>query len=369
MTITLHCPKCKSGAKIGSKECKKCSFKFTPNGRKYRVAVKLANGKRKSKVVNSLNLAKKLEAKLKTESVENGMFNIQKSPNLSDIWSQYLTWAKANKKSWTEDQGRWTHHVKSHLKAMTMDKITARDIEAVLEAMNSTNNRQKKPYAPQTVKHVLILMKRVFNWAIRRDLYHGQNPCLKVKPPKFDNRINKTLSKKDLEKLLSVLDSWENQRGAMVVKFALYTGKRRGEVLSLKWNDIDFENRLMTFHGSTTKNGKSQTLPINNKAYEILLTARELNKNDAVFSSRKGKAYSPNGFHSIWKRIRAKAGVNIRFHDLRHTYASYLASSGKVDIYTLKELLGHSDINMTQRYAHLINGALRKAACVADEVF
>ena len=58
-----------------------------------------------------------------------------------------------------------------------------------------------------------------------------------------------------------------------------------------------------------------------------------------------------------------------RFHDLRHTYASYLASSGKVDIYTLKELLGHSDIKMTMRYAHLINGALKKAACVADEVF
>ncbi len=81
------------------------------------------------------------------------------------------------------------------------------------------------------------------------------------------------------------------------------------------------------------------------------------------------KTIDPKGFNSIWKRIRKKAGITIRFRDLRHTYASYLASSGKVDIYTLKELLGHSDIKMTQRYAHLINRALRKTANVVDEVF
>jgi len=367
MTITVHCPKCKSGAKVGSKKCKKCNFKFTPSNRKYRVAVKLPNGKRRSKVVESLDLAKKVEAKLKTESIENGMFNIQKSPMLSDVWDQYLVWAKTNKKTWKEDQDRWEHHVEPHLKSMRMDNVTPRDIEVVLEKMLGTKNRQGKPYAPQTVKHVLTLQKRVFNWAIRRDLYHGHNPCTKVKPPKFDNRVNQILSRKELTNLLSVLDSWQNQRAALVVEFALYTGKRRGEILSLQWNDIDLENRMMTFHGLNTKNYKNQTVPINGKAYEVLLAARKLSVCDAVFSSRKGP-YSPNGFNSIWKRIKRKAGISIRFHDLRHTYASYLASSGKVDIYTLKELLGHSTIEMTQRYAHLVNGALRKATCVADEV-
>lgn len=368
MTITLHCPKCKSGAKIGSKGCRKCGFKFTPSNRKYRVSVKLSNGKRRSKIVESLNLARKLEAKLKTESMENSVLSIQKSPHLQDIWMQYLCWAKTNKKSWKEDQGRWEYHVEPHLKNLFMDKVTPRNIEVILETMLSTDNRQRRPYAPQTVKHVLILIKRVFNWATRRELYHGQNPCMKVKPPKFDNRVNQTLNRKELNNLLSVLDSWRNQRAAMIVKFALYTGKRRGEILSLRWDDVDLENRLMTFHGTTTKSGKSQTLPINNKAYEVIQAAKALSVCDVVFSSKKGP-YTRNGFYSIWRCIRKKAGINIRFHDLRHTYASYLASSGKVDIYTLKELLGHSDITMTQRYAHLINGALRKAACVADEVF
>ena len=106
MTITVHCPKCKSGAKVGSKKCKKCEFKFSTTNRKYRVVVKLPNGKRKSKLVESVDIAKKVEAKLKIGSVENGMLNVHKSPMLNDVWNQYLTWAKTNKKSWTKDQGR-----------------------------------------------------------------------------------------------------------------------------------------------------------------------------------------------------------------------------------------------------------------------
>ncbi|MCP3681436.1 MAG: hypothetical protein GY861_01980, partial [bacterium] len=209
MSITLHCPRCKSGAKIGTKQCNKCSNKFTPNNRKYRATVTLLNGRRKSKIVESFGLAKKIEAKLKIESVEQDLFKIQKVPSISDVWIKYLAWAKINKKSWKEDQSRWAYHVEPHLKIMMMDKVTPLDIEIVLDKMRGSENRIGKPYAPQTVKHVLILMKRVFNWSIRRDLYSGLNPCLKVKAPKFDNRINNTLSKEEVRNLLAVLDSWE----------------------------------------------------------------------------------------------------------------------------------------------------------------
>ncbi len=75
------------------------------------------------------------------------------------------------------------------------------------------------------------------------------------------------------------------------------------------------------------------------------------------------------GFSETWKCIRKRANVNIRFHDLRHTYASDMASSGKIDIYTLKKLLGHSTLEMTRRYAHLVDGAVQKATFVSDEVF
>ena len=98
MTINVHCPRCKSGAKVGTKQCKKCSHRFTPGNRKYRVTVKLATGKRKSKVVESFELAKKIEAKFKMESIEKQFFDVQKTPMLFDIWDKYLVWAKINKK-------------------------------------------------------------------------------------------------------------------------------------------------------------------------------------------------------------------------------------------------------------------------------
>ena len=101
----------------------------------------------------------------------------------------------------------------------------------------------------------------------------------------------------------------------------------------------------------------------------IIDRCHELKISPLVFPGTSGQQYR-DSFDETWKRIRRKAGIpTTRFHVLRHTYASYLASSGKVDIYTLKELLGHSTIEMTQRYAHLVNGALRKAVNVADEVF
>jgi len=370
MAINLHCPKCKSDSKTGTKLCKKCGYKFTMhNNKKYRVIVKTHSGKRIAKIVPTLQLAYVLEAKIRTESFEKEVLNINNSPVMFEVWSKYIEWAKINKKSWESDVQRWNDFIAPVLKDKQMDEIKAHDIELVLNKMRCFNSRLGKPYAPQTIKHLLNLQKRIFNWAISRDLYDGTNPCLKVRPPKFDNRINNPLSKKDLEKLMTVLESWENRRGVLVVKFALYTGKRRGEILSLKWDDIDLENRLMKFHGFNTKSGKGQALPMSGKAFEVILEAIKLRNCEHVFSSQQGEPYDPKGFYSIWRRIRRRADISYRFHDLRHTYASYLASSGKVDIYTLKELLGHSTVEMTQRYAHLINGALQKAVDVVDEVF
>jgi integrase len=116
-----------------------------------------------------------------------------------------------------------------------------------------------------------------------------------------------------------------------------------------------------------TKNKKTHSVPVNKHAMEILKTAHEMKVSDLVFPCDTGKYY--HSFSRTWYRIRDKAGVNVRFHGLRHVYASHLASSGKVDLFVLKKLLGHKDIKMTQRYSHIMNSALRKGTEVADELF
>ncbi len=365
MAINLICKKCHKTSKLNTPKCR-CGNKLKEN-RSFKVRVRLLNGNWRSKTVSSLDLAKKIEAKFKTQAVEQNIFNIHKAPVIETVWAEYIQWAKHHKSSWKDDQSRWDLYIKDHLTGLKMDKITLQHVQAVLDRLYGNKTRRGTPYKPATIKQVLVLIKRVFNWSIKQRYYYGVNPCNPVEIPKFDNTVTNSLDRAGLRSLLDILDSWPNERAVLVIKFALYSGKRRGEILKLRWKDIDFETHYINFVATNTKSKTLQTLPLNQKCLDILRRCDQLMISDYVFPCSTGKYYS--GFDKVWRHIRKKAGITIRFHDLRHTYASYLASSGKVDIYTLKELLGHSTIEMTQRYAHLINGALRKAACVADEVF
>ena len=122
---------------------------------------------------------------------------------------------------------------------------------------------------------------------------------------------------------------------------------------------------MVTFQAATTKSGKTQTVPVNDKALEVLREAQEASdgKSPWVFPCATGKYFI--GLGAIWYRIRkaAKLSRHYRFHDLRHGFASTLVSNG-VSLYMVKELLGHADIKTTERYAHLATGALREAAGV-----
>ena len=178
MAINLICPECKSNLSLRARICKNCGYYFS-NGKKYRVVVKDQNGRRISKVLNSLAIAKKLERKLKTQILENSLFGITKKPVIDEVWQKYLAWAKENKKSWKDDDMRWKCHVESYFAGKKMDTISAFDLQRVINAMKS-----KKDYAPATIKHVIVLIKRVCNWSIEMDLYEGVNPASKIKLPK-----------------------------------------------------------------------------------------------------------------------------------------------------------------------------------------
>ena len=120
MAINLVCSECKSNHSLKSRVCKSCGHKFK-NGRKYRVIVKGTNGKRTSKVVESLLVAKKLESKLRSQITEKKLFGVEPSPLVNDIWAKYLLWAKEHKKSWKDDYDRWNLHVGPHLNQKVMD--------------------------------------------------------------------------------------------------------------------------------------------------------------------------------------------------------------------------------------------------------
>jgi len=368
MGIYIRCKKCKSDHKLGTRLCRKCGISLA-NNKKYKVAVKTLDGKRAVRHVDTLSLAKRVESSLKGKVAERKILGVQKAPLLSDVWNQYITWAKMNKKSWRDDKYRWEKHVETHVEGKLMDQLFPKDIENILNKMVKNPKNDKDKHAPATTKHVLVLMKRVYNWAIQMRLFSEENPASRIKPPKVQNEVTECLTSEQLDKLLNILDNWPNRLGAFIVKFALYTGLRQDEVMGLKWKDVDTDKGFMSI---LDPKGKPTTLPVGIEALEIITEASK-NKpsNDCPYVFPNNKGERRVSFYKIWSRIRDAAGLpkRFRFHDLRHTFASYLASSGDVDLYTLQKLLNQQDPKMTQRYAHLLDHALRRGANVADKVF
>lgn len=153
---------------------------------------------------------------------------------------------------------------------------------------------------------------------------------------------------------------------------ALNTGMRRGELFSLCWGDVDLDRRIITVMASGTKSGKTRHIPINNKLNSVLSEWQEqskevkkLQKKDLVFASKINGGKLDN-INKSWNGLIEDAQItSFRFHDLRHTFASKLAMAG-VDLYVIKELLGHQSYQMTQRYAHLSQSHLSDAVALLD---
>lgn len=378
MGIFIRCMKCKSDHKLRTKVCKRCGANLTTN-KKYKVAVKGVDGKRTVRLVGNYTLAKRVENSLKGKVAEKKILNVEKASFISDVWKKYAAWAVHNKKDSRHDIGRWELHVAPRIKDKRMDQLYAHEVEKILDDMKKYRTKITKKGifveaipgkpAPATKKHVLVLIKRVYNWAIRRGLYHGLNPAAKIEAPKINNEVTECLTADELKRLLAALASWQNKMAALIVKFALFTGMRQDEVMGLEWKNVDLDNNFVAL---VDPKGNPVKLPIGGEAIKILNEALD-NQPVAgclyVFPNSKGGRRV--SFGKIWSRIKAKAKLRkeFRFHDLRHTFASYLASSGEVDIYTLQKLLNHQDPKMTRRYAHLLDEALRRGANVADKVF
>ncbi len=213
--------------------------------------------------------------------------------------------------------------------------------------------------ADQTVKHVLGLLERIARHGAKKQLCPGIS--FQIEKPSIDNLVTETLSKNQLNKLLQILDESEDLQIAAVMKLALFTGMRRGELFKLQWSDIDFEQGFIYIR--SPKGKKSIHIPLNESARRLL--ENHPRTGSTVFLNDEGQPFSDPR-----KRINAikeAAGLPEEFrpmHGLRHVYASLLASSGRVDIYTLQRLLTHKSTSMTQRYAHIMDQALKNASRV-----
>jgi len=284
-------------------------------------------------------------------------------PTLNNLWNMYLPWAKEHKKSWRTDKCYYGKHLESRFGNKPLDSITPFDIEKMKLELKKGLNMHGKPFSAQTIKHQIVILRRLYNLARKWGIYDGKSPTAAVQMPKVDNKRTEFLTDEQAESLLDTLEKWPCKNSAAFVKFAMYTGFRRGEMFKLTWEDVDFHRGMIRLRDP--KGGKSQTVPVSNEALDVLRHIET--SSQFVFPGLGGNQRID--FKGPWLKIRKAAGLpdDFRLHGLRHHFASALVSSG-VDLAVVKELLTHKDMATTQRYAHLRTDAVKRAALKSGEL-
>ena len=273
------------------------------------------------------------------------------------LWSEYKS-QKEESHSLKAEDGRFNNYLKEPFGQKEPHEIIQIEVDKLRTELG-------KKLKPQTVKHILALLKRIVNFGFNKQL--SDNLSFKIQMPKVDNVKTEDLTKEQLNKLLKILFEYKNKNAANFMLMAYFTGLRRGELYRLQWEHINYEKRFIKI--VEPKGGKSQTIPLNKSTEELLNSHPKIDKSPFVFLNETG-GLKDNILKAI-KDIREKADLPKDFrplHGLRHVFASMLASSGKVDMYTLQKLLTHKSPQMTQRYAHLHDAALKNAANVTDDI-
>lgn len=296
--------------------------------------------------------------------------NVQKKTRLltiNDLWEYY--WEQKQKISTAArlDKSEY-YNYKNYLTPFA--KCLPSEIRtAEINELRFRLEGQKKQ--AQTIKHILGLLQRIINYGVKNGLCPTIDPSLlHFEFPKIDNQKTETLTEQQMGSLLEVLHNEPNKSAAAFMLLALATGMRRGALMALKWDDIDFQSQFITLRGDVAKKRKTERIPMSPSAYDILDMVRKMGVNsEYVFPGKDGEQRKE--FRRIANRIKKQAGLPADFrpmHGLRHVFASFKASSGEVDLYTLQKLLTHSSPQMTQRYAHLADESLRKAARVENKL-
>ena len=276
-----------------------------------------------------------------------------------ELWNRYAGWIAENHKRPRDDTSRYHKHLEPRFSNKPLSKITPFELEKL------KSDLKKAGLAPATIKHVVIIVRQMFNKALAWGLWSGQNPVKKVKLPKLQNRRERFLSYDEAKMLLDELQAGSQQLRDIAC-LSLYTGMRAGEVFALRWSHVDLENDLI--HIADPKGGPPRKAFLVPQIREIFQRiGKPENREQFVFLSTKGTRIKEvsNSFARAVNRIGFNDGVSdprqkVTFHTLRHTFASWLALRG-TPILTIKELMGHRTLAMTERYAHLIPDHKREA--------
>ncbi len=311
------------------------------------------NGRRKrEKVGPSKRQALTVLQKRKIQIAEGKFLDMQRHQKIKfeEMGKLFLdNYSKPNKRSWRRDE-EIVGHLTNFFKGRYLHEIGPLDIEKY-------KRKRREEVSPATVNRELSGLRNIYNRAIEWEMA-TKNPVKSVKFFREDEGRLRFLEREEIKRLY---DSCSDHLKS-IVALAVVTGMRKGEILSLKWPDVDFRRKIITI--LKTKGQKKREIPIGVGIFRLLLKQRKHPDSPYIFCHKDGKRIG--SFKKAFKTALKRAGIeDFTFHDLRHTFASHLVMSG-VDLKTVQEIMGHASFKTTLRYAHLARNHKRRAMEIFD---
>lgn len=274
------------------------------------------------------------------------------APTIATLAKRYLSEHASRKRP------RGTQEDISLLRQLILPKLGVHRVAAIRRSEIESFHREISKATPIRANRALSLLSMMFNlaigWEIRPD-----NPCKGVERNP-ENKRERYLTPVELGRLVVAMAAHPNQRSANIIRLLLLTGARRGEVLGATWDQFDLVDGIWVKPAATTKQGKLHRIPLSAPARQLLSEMKAQAIGPVLFSGRAGKTQQTD-LKRFWASVCKAADIKgVRVHDLRHSYASYLASAG-LSLPVIGALLGHSSPVTTQRYAHLLDDPLRQA--------
>ena len=304
--------------------------------------------------------ARKQAKLLKAEITANGRdpraeVKAQKAVlTMDELWKEYEAFAEPRKRSFKRDEQIYRLQVQPTFGKVRINLINRQQIQTLMAKLMKTG------LAAASVDHVAKLIRRMLGLAVQWDKL-DRNPASRIELFNEDNQVEHYLDDEQLQRLVSVLQTYPAKEVALICMFLLATGCRVNEALTAEWKLIDRQNRIWRVAASNSKSGKSRAVPLSDAALDVLDQIGTEGKFDYVFTNPDTELPFVHIRHT-WGRIREKAGMPwLRLHDLRHSFASMLVNAG-CSLYTVQMALGHADSRVTQRYSHLSGKTLQDAA-------
>jgi integrase len=271
---------------------------------------------------------------------------------------RYMPFVKGYKRSWDADDSFLRNHVLPRFGKHHLDEITRQEVIAFHHAQRTNG------YAPATANRFVILLRYMLNLAKKWGVPGSdKNPASGVPLFEENNKRERYLTAAEAQQLVGAMKDSDNSQLQYIVPLLLLTGCRKRELLDAQWQHFDLARRLWRI--PISKSGKARHVPLSEGVLQLLAQVPRLKDCDFVVPNPKtGKPYV--SIFCSWNTARKSVGMpDLRMHDLRHSFASFLINGGGRSLYEVQSILGHTQLKTTQRYAHLSQTTLLDAADTA----